>query len=212
MDATGLTTKNVGGRPRRFDPDTERDLLVRATKQLLRSRPYDEINLADILASSGLHTRAFYRHFASKDHLLLWIYEENGKELGRILETRVVAATSGADAVGAWIDEMLRLRFDPRSVGHVAIFNDAAARGVIERLGVPRVAKKLMLDPLLDAIERGRRDGTVGSTSPHAHASFIWSLVWGDLDWVTGSRRGREEGKSTARRVISDFALRGIGP
>lgn len=212
MKSTSAPEKNVGGRPRHFDPDTERDLLVRATKKLLRARSYDEINLADILATSGLHTRAFYRHFASKDHMLLWIYEENGQELGRILETRVAAAGTAAEAVVAWIDEMLRLRFDPRSVEHVAIFNDPAAKSVVERLGVPRVAKKLMITPLLEAIERGRRDGTVSSPLPHAHASFIWSLVWGELDWVPGARRGREEPKSTARRVISTFVLRGTGP
>src|SRR5262249_15925982 len=65
------------GRPRNYDPATERDMLVRATRRLLWRNRYTDVTLAAILDESGLHTRAFYRHFHTKDDVLLAIYLED---------------------------------------------------------------------------------------------------------------------------------------
>jgi len=197
------------GRPRRYEPETERSMLVKATRRLLRRQPYDEVTLAAILAESNLHTRALYRHFATKDDLLLSIYQDNAQELHDILSGKVDAASSPADAVLAWIDEMLRLQFDPRAVAHVSFFREPAARDAMQRLGAAEASLSLLLDPLERALAAGLEDGSFPIAVPHVHAAFISVLIWDAVPVVPG--RGRDERRTAARDLLVDFVMRGLG-
>ncbi|MGC6328192.1 TetR/AcrR family transcriptional regulator [Rhizorhabdus sp. FW153] len=49
--------------------------VVEAMRGLLRSRPFDEIPVEDILAASGVSRATFYRHFKSRRDVALSIYE-----------------------------------------------------------------------------------------------------------------------------------------
>jgi AcrR family transcriptional regulator len=197
------------GRPRHFEPEAERSMLIKATRRLLRREKYDRVTLAAILDESGLHTRAFYRHFQSKDDLLQSIYRENAEKLHRVLVARVEAAPSPAEAVAAWIDEILRLRFDPRSVAYVSIFDDPVAREAMESSGAARASASLIRGPLVRALAEARDDGTLPSAVPEAHAAFVSALVWNDLSWVPpGHHRDRW---ATARELLVSFVMSGLG-
>ena len=77
----------AGGTPRPRS-DEERQLIFRAALRVMRVNGYAEAQISDILAEAGLGTRAFYRHFSSKDDLVIALFEEN-------------AATDGGPARGA---------------------------------------------------------------------------------------------------------------
>lgn len=49
--------------------------VVEGMRGLLRSRPFDEIPVEDILAASGVSRATFYRHFKSRRDVALCIYE-----------------------------------------------------------------------------------------------------------------------------------------
>src|SRR5262245_4157712 len=182
-------------------------MLLRAARRLLRTRGYDDVTLAAILTESNLHTRAFYRHFRSKEELFLTIYRENGEELSSILQARVDAAASPPDAVAAWIDELLRLHFEPRTVAHVSVYREAVIgmrQGGILDTAVPR-----FLEPLRQALAAGKHDGTLPYADPDTHAAMIWSLVWSDLAWAEHGRA--DQRWATARERLTSFVMSGLG-
>src|SRR3954447_14220094 len=90
---------------------SERRALIDAGLTVLRRRGSDGCTVADVLAEAGLSTRAFYRHFASKDELVLAIYERDAQPTHVRLRDRLDAAASPRAALEVWIDETLALGF-----------------------------------------------------------------------------------------------------
>jgi AcrR family transcriptional regulator len=199
------------GRPRTYEPEVERDILVKATRELLRANRYSEVSLAAILNESGLHTRAFYRHFETKDDILRLIYLQNREELNRILIQRVEEAITPIDGVAAWIDEILRLRFEERSRTFIAIYDDPSAlEAVLADDGEPKESMTLLMKPLEQALEAGHVDGSFPLAQPSIHASFIWSMAWGDLDRLGPLPRGKGKAQAAAVRTILQFSVSGL--
>ncbi len=184
-------------------------MLVDATRRLLRSRRYRDVSLADILSESGLHTRAFYRHFDTKDEILRVIYRENGRELHKRLTARVQSAPTPAEGVAAWIDELLRLRFEPRSVAYVSIYQDPAARDAMAASDEPGASRHMVLAPLVEALAAGVADGSLPNAVPDVHASFISALVWDDLNWANDTPP--EQRRQNARDQLVRFAMGALG-
>src|SRR5688572_9325376 len=96
----------------------EGDAVVRAGLAVLARVGVEGLTVAEVLNEAGLSTRAFYRHFHSKDELLLAIYERDATATRERLRARLVKARSPQLAIEAWIDEMLALAFDARRARH----------------------------------------------------------------------------------------------
>src|ERR1700751_2996683 len=102
-------------RPRRNklapDPDVRRAILAAASKSV-REQGVRGLNVAAVLEQAQLSTRAFYRHFESKDQLVAAVFLEiNRAEVLRLTEKMTVAATP-VEAVAAWVDGRLDIAFD----------------------------------------------------------------------------------------------------
>ena len=65
------------GRPRLHEPDAERDLILMAALEVLRRNAGEEATVADILEEAGLSTRAFYRHFETKEDVIRSLFERD---------------------------------------------------------------------------------------------------------------------------------------
>src|SRR5262245_66348836 len=87
--------------------DDEVRALVEAGLAVLRRRGAAGLTVADVLAEAGLSTRAFYRHFQSKDELVLAIYEQEAARRNAAIEAKIAAAPDPRAALQTWIDEML---------------------------------------------------------------------------------------------------------
>jgi AcrR family transcriptional regulator len=194
------------GRPRRFTPTTEIQLIVDATHKLLRQNDYEDVSIAAILAESGLSTRSFYRHFGSKDELLIAMYRQNAEQTGRQLAARVAAAASPREGLEAWVAGMLRLRFDPRVARRVAIFGAPSARRAAGYEGVQRDATEVLRRPLLEVLEAGRTDGSFPLTDPAFDSRAIQAVVL-DLTLSEVPAFTRDE----ARHHVLRFVLPGLG-
>ena len=113
----------------------ERDRLYRAGWVVLRRNGYANAGINDILAEAKLGTRAFYRHFASKDELLVSMFAENAAATASRLAERVDAAGSPLDRLRAWIDEILALGDDPKHGEAARMFISPTMPGVFDEAG-----------------------------------------------------------------------------
>src|SRR5258708_6405150 len=95
------------GRPPALAPDDERRTIHEATLRVLRRSGYERATLDEVLTEAGLSTRAFYRHYSSKDELLLALYQLEVEAVSARLAGVVAAAEGPIDAVTAWVDDVL---------------------------------------------------------------------------------------------------------
>jgi AcrR family transcriptional regulator len=61
----------------------------------------------DVVREAGLSNQAFYRHFASKDELLLAVLADGRQRLVSYVERRVARATEPREQVRRWIEALM---------------------------------------------------------------------------------------------------------
>jgi TetR/AcrR family transcriptional regulator, ethionamide resistance regulator len=105
--------------------NTRREILA-AADRFLRERPYRELSVDVLMASTGLTRTAFYRHFDDLSELVLRLLEDVGSEVYAIAERWREAV---ADDLAAAANEGLRgiVDFFQRNGPLVRAVSDAAA-------------------------------------------------------------------------------------
>src|ERR1700761_3700027 len=93
------------------DPDVRRTIIA-AASEALREQGVRGLSIAAVLDRAGLSTRAFYRHFESKDQLVAAVFLEMAHAEKRRLQRKMARAADPVEAVAAWIDGRLDLAFD----------------------------------------------------------------------------------------------------
>ena len=107
---------------------------------MLRRNGYANAGITDILGEAKLGTRAFYRHFDSKDELLVSMFTDNATATASRLAERVDAAGSPLDRLQAWIDAILALGDDPRHSEAARMFISPTMPGVFDEAGDEAIA------------------------------------------------------------------------
>jgi AcrR family transcriptional regulator len=189
------------------DPDTRRAILAAASESL-REQGVQGLSIAAVLQRAELSTRAFYRHFESKDQLVSAVFFEMARTEKRRLRKRMAAAGGPVEAVAAWIDGRLDLAFsesiksDLRHMSLEAQSQSFASPELIQ----PAYAE--MLEPLIDQIQRGLEQGAFRDVDPMSGAQSIQGVVWASTErqWATGDCERAEVRQRTLR-----FCLRGLG-
>ena len=103
----------VRRRRKKLDPDPGvRDALVSAAAEIVRDEGIGSVNVARVLERAALSTRAFYRHFDSKDALVSAVFLQMARMEMRRLKRKMAAASNPAEAVVAWIEGRLDLAFN----------------------------------------------------------------------------------------------------
>ena len=168
------------GRPRRFSPDAEVQLILDAAMVVMRRSASADASVAEILDEAGLSTRAFYRHFASKDDLLRKMARRESERAADRLTTRIASAPNSSARLEAWIDEMLSFGYDRRKAVRVALLSSEAAQRAAD-LADRRLVRERMVEPLIALLRDGRADATWPAVDPPMHARSIHTLVSGLL-------------------------------
>jgi AcrR family transcriptional regulator len=178
----------------------ERQRLFRAALRVMRVNGYAEAQIGDILAEAGLGTRAFYRHFASKDDLVIALFEDNASTTAARLEARIAAAPTADEQLLAWIDEMLDLGYDQRRSARAQLFAASAAR-VASADAERRILDRLHA-PLVEVLRRGAASGEFRSTTPEQDAASVQALVWVFFETAVLGRPvlGRDEARAHVLR------------
>jgi AcrR family transcriptional regulator len=179
---------------------------MRAALAVMRRAGFAEANLTEILAECGLSTRSFYRHFSSKDDLLLQLYRRDAERATDRLTTRVDRSTSGAAGLREWIDEVLSFVYDPRKRERVAVMGSKAARRASGYEETQAASLELMIRPLVAALQRGNEDGTLCSADPEEDARIVNAIAFGLIN------RRVSSGLSLSRADALGHVMRFCGP
>lgn len=152
-------------------------MIMDAAIRLMAERSYGEMSVIDILAETGLSTRSFYRHFDSKDALLLALVCREAESVARSMARAIAAAAGPVEAVDAWLERLLDTFFVPRQAARSALFTTPAA------MASPAMTEGLakiywvLARPVAEVLRAGHEAGVLVSPNPEADALSIFALV-----------------------------------
>jgi AcrR family transcriptional regulator len=202
-------TSNLRRRRKKLAPDPGvRSALLDAAAKVVREQGVRSLSVAQVLDRAQLSTRAFYRHFDSKDDLISAVFLEMARVETRRLKRKMAAAADPSAAVVAWIDGRLDLVFNE------AIRSDlrqVSLEAQTEMFAAPELVADAygeILKPLIEQLEIGKRDGVFPGIEPTADALSIHGAIWASVErqWATaGFDRG------AVRDDVVRFCLRGLG-
>jgi AcrR family transcriptional regulator len=189
------------------NPDVRRAILAAALKSI-REQGVRGLSIATVLDHAQLSTRAFYRHFESKDQLIAAVFLDMAhREMLRLRKKMTTAATA-VDAVVAWIDGRLDLAFDRNIKSDLRRLSQEAQSQMFASPELVQPAYAEMLTPLVEQLERGLEHGEFHDIDPITDAQSIHGVVWActERQWATG-----ECERADVRERALRFCLRGLG-
>lgn len=190
------------------DPTGEVDLLVDATVTVAARQGSFEPSVREILNEAGLSTKAFYRHFRSKDELLLIAVEVGSRRLTDYIESKMAAFDDPVTRIRVWIETFVRHTAMPTS----------ARRTLPWTLGIGRLegvypeyfdlGRTTVTGPLRQEIARAVGQATAQSSHPDRDAKVIFDYTMEAIrhHWVHGT----QPKKDTVRHLV-DFTYRALG-
>ena len=188
------------------DPDVRR-AIVTAASEIVREQGTRGLSIAAVLDHAELSTRAFYRHFESKDQLVAEVFHEMASAEERRLRRRMAKAANPVEAVGAWIDGRLDLAFDEKVKSDLRRLSLEAQSQMFAAPELIQPAYAEMLKPLIEQLHRGLIEGLFHDIDPVIDAQSIQGVVWASTErqWAAGDCQ-RAEVRQRALR----FCLRGL--
>lgn len=187
---------------------SERQVLLDAALSVLRDGGVASFTVADVLATANLGTRAFYRHFKSKDQLVVSVFADSARREAARLAGLMAASADPVAAVVAWISGRLDLAFDLAVESDLKyVSREAQALYTVEPELLASVYEA-MLRPLVQELTRGTEQGLFAQGDPHSDAQAISAVVWARVEqqWAIGAGEYQQVRADTVR-----FCLRAIG-
>lgn len=189
------------------DPAVRRKILA-AASTTLREQGIQGFSIAAVLERSALGTRAFYRHFGSKDDLVAALFLDMARVEERRLRRRMASADTEIGAVAAWIDGRLDLAFDDTVKSDLRRVSLEAQSQMFASPNLIQPAYEQLLKPLSEALRSGLERGVFHHIDPAGDAQAIHAVVWAGIErqWATGDRD-----RDGVRRRVLRFCFGGLG-
>jgi AcrR family transcriptional regulator len=187
--------------------DDDRGCIIEAAYTCLSEPHSGQIPVAAILQRAGVSTRAFYRHFESKDELFLAMLREESNSLACRLDRITEAPGAPIDHLRAWIGAMFGLVYDPQVRLHLTVIDSDEVRAA---KGYRETRERAHADrerSLIEILRRGRADGSFPLTNPERDAIAISAVISREMSQPPADGRGLER----AQARVLDFALRALG-
>ena len=197
----------TGGR-KKVEPDPQvRAEFVSAATEVVRSVGVQALSVAQLLSRTNLSTRAFYRHFDSKDQLVAAVFLEMAHAEVSRLEQRM----SGRDPIGAvaaWIDGRLDIAFNQQIRTELRQMSLEAQTQMFVTPELVAPAYREILRPLVQELTRGKGLRVFTDIDPDGEALSIHGVVWANVErhWATANRDPDE-----IRDRVQRFCLGGLG-
>lgn len=192
---------------RRAKTDVRRQQIVETTLALLADSPLDQLSTRQIAKGLGISQPALFRHFASRDALLLSVIEDSTGRLGQLVEAVVQSQGGALDKLAALGAALLRHLDAHPGLPRLLFANVAAGEGPI--FDALRRLYSMQSSLVTELIRDGQRSGEI---DPAIDARDAATLFVGALQSATLLRRleGRAEPlESQGRRLIAIW-LRGV--
>ena len=189
--------------------DDERRRIIEAAYRCLSDSHREPVTMSTILHTAGVSSRAFYRHFRSKDDLFLALLQEGADEIAARVD-RVAAAEIGSpvDQLATWIGEIFDLMVDPRRRMQMAVIDSEEVRSAAGYRDMRERSHASRERSLADILRRGRATGAFPLADPDHDAVAISALVSRILSSV--APEDMQAVKQAESRLL-DFALRAVG-
>jgi AcrR family transcriptional regulator len=189
---------------RRADYVAEIERIFDATYRVIERTGNIDPTMRDILREAKLSTPAFYRHFQSKDELFVLLLDDGRRRLAATIARRIARETTGIGRVRAWISAVLAQSRDATAAARTRPFVANLDRLVERYPAEHRASEQLLVDQLVDAIERSP---DLVSLDPRADADAIYQLAFGALAWHL---RNRSNPRQADVDHLVDFARRAL--
>ena len=185
-----------------------RSALLDAASKIVREEGVRSLNVAQVLDRAQLSTRAFYRHFDSKDDLVSAVFLAMARVETRRLKRKMAAAADPSAAVVAWIDGRLDLAFNESIRSDLRQMSLEAQTQMFAAPELVGDAYGEILKPLVEQLDSGKRSGVFPGIDPTADALSIHGAIWASVErqWATG-----ECDRAAVRDQVVRFCLRGLG-
>jgi AcrR family transcriptional regulator len=184
---------------RRAAYEAEARRLLDAAFVVMRREGSIDPQVRAVVQEAGLSNQAFYRHFASKDALLLAVLADGQRQLVGYLDQRVGGATEPSDQIRRWITGVMAQARDRDAAEATRPFACNGAR---------------LADLFPDDLAASRRE-MLGSLAPAVHAlggtdeegELIRDLALARMNDAIASRR--IPSRAEVQRLV-EFCLAGI--
>jgi AcrR family transcriptional regulator len=155
----------------------EKEQIVRAAYELIQRDGSRETSVHDVLHASGLSTRAFYRHFRSKDELVLEMYRVDCDRVNTTLTAAVASAPDPLAALEVWIDQNLAVVYDARRLRHAIVLSSAEVSSADGFTEVKNAGLAAQRAPLVELLRDGHERGVFPHADPETDALAIQAVV-----------------------------------
>ena len=155
----------------------EKEQIMRAAYELIQRNGSKETSVHDVLHATGFSTRAFYRHFRSKDELVLEMYRVDSDRVTENLAAAVASSSNPLDGLEAWIDQNLAVVYDARRLRHAAVLSSAEVASADGYTEVQRAGAAAQRSSLVELLREGKERGVFPYAEPEADAMAIQAVV-----------------------------------
>ncbi len=198
----------TGGR-KKVEPDPQlRASFVAVATEIVRAEGVQALSVAQLLGMTNVSTRAFYRHFDSKDQLVAAVFLEMAHGEVARLEQQMSDGRDPVRAVAAWIDGRLDIAFNQQVRSDLRQMSVEAQAQMFAAPELVAPAYREILRPLVEQLTRGKDLGIFGEIEPDVEALSIHGVVWANVErhWATAARDPR-----AIRDRVQRFCLGGLG-
>jgi AcrR family transcriptional regulator len=173
-------TRGVSNRYAAAEEDVSR--IIDATYRVIERTGTVDPRVRDILEEAGLSSPAFYRHFSSKDELLLVILDDGRRRLADYLAHRMAKAADGVGRVRAWIEGVVAQAVDRNAASRTRPFLANTSRLADQFPAEQESSQQLLLALLVDAVREARRDSVIVTDDPARDARAVFDLTFAFME------------------------------
>ena len=193
--ADQLVDRALAERHEAYSAEVQR--LIDAAYRVIAATGHVDPPIRSILLEAGLSNPAFYRHFRSKDELLLVMLDEGRRRLATYLAHRTAGVADDDERVAEWVRGVLAQAGDPDAARRTRPFVTEVER-LHERFPEQQEASE---QQIIDQLA-----GILGTRS--SWAATVYTLVFGEL--ARHLRHDTPPSDDDVEQVVR-FVLVGIG-
>jgi AcrR family transcriptional regulator len=171
--AESLADRAVDERRAAYADEVRR--LIDAAYAVMRATGDIDPRVGDVVRSAGLSNQAFYRHFKSKDELLLAVLTDGQHRLLATLQTRMARVEPGAPQVAAWIEGVMAQARNAEAAENTRPFVIHGARIADRFPEAWSASRERLMAPLREAVA-----GAGGE--PTRDADAIYHVTFGEME------------------------------
>jgi AcrR family transcriptional regulator len=162
--------------------------LVAAARDLANESGSATFTVAQVAERAGSSLKAFYRCFASKDELLLALFEDDSNLGAGIVRQRVAAHREPAARLRAYVVGLFEMLANDDARGYAGVLVHEYQRLHEERADELDLALAPLVDLLVEEIRAAHDAGVCGANDPTRDARTVFVLVLAGIHEVTLGR------------------------